>query len=105
MDSGRVSSMAQLSTWTETMKNSKQSAVGSKSTPLVDDDEYEEEFEDYEEEFEEEETPPIAPSKQTQVPFATNSRQPLVVNDKFAVDSQKRLQDFLIVKLINSCYC
>lgn len=89
MENGRVSSMAQLSTWTDTMKSSKQPSVGLKSSPAADEDEYEEEFEDYEEEFEEE-TPVIAPSKHSQIHVAANSRQTVINNDNFIDGNQKR---------------
>lgn len=65
--------MAQLSTWTESMKKTSGSAKPeSKSTKpealqkkAAADDEYEEEFEDYDEDFEAEEPEPIAPVKKS----------------------------------------
>ncbi len=70
----RNSSMAQLTTWTESMK--KTSGSGSSTKPeskstkpeapqkkAATEDDYEEEFEDYDEDFEAEEPEPIVPMK------------------------------------------
>lgn len=76
MENGRVSSMAQLSAWTNTMKNFGSSHDLKSSVHAAAEDEYEEEFEDYEEEFEDE-TPAIAPSKHFSSSMMTTAKSTL----------------------------
>lgn len=54
--------MAQLSTWTDAMKTSRDRRPDNSKQTVNEEEEYEEEFEEYDEEFEEE-PPDIAPSK------------------------------------------
>jgi len=81
----RASSMAQLSSWTEVMKSSKDRKY---ETPkeFHPEEDYDEEFEDYEEEFEDE-VPDIAPSKLQPIVITSQSDRATI---QYAIRDQEK---------------